>query len=231
MPHLIKVIDNVLPEDFCDVLVEKFKVHPNVQPGRTGGGVDTTKKLSKDLSIRTNKEFHNEFHKVVEYTSRQVIDYFDEHYFAFIGPLGIKMRHPTTGEAVNVTSDNYQDLVRPQLANLIPSFFRFGDINLQEYEAGKGGYPYWHSEVYPQLPDNDPLHRILLFMYYLNDVEEGGETEFYYQEKKVKPQKGTMVIAPAYFTHTHRGNVPISNDKYILTSWVLFNRAEQLYRQ
>lgn len=39
-----------------------------------------------------------------------------------------------------------------------------------------------------------------------------------------------MVIAPAGFTHTHRGLVPRSNDKYILTSWVLFNRAEKLYQ-
>jgi hypothetical protein len=39
-----------------------------------------------------------------------------------------------------------------------------------------------------------------------------------------------MVIAPAYFTHTHRGCVPVSNDKYILTSWILLNRAEQLYQ-
>ena len=66
-------------------------------------------------------------------------------------------------------------------------------------------------------------------MFYLNDVAEGGETEFYYQDVKIKPKAGTMVIAPAYFTHTHRGNVPKSNDKYILTSWVLFNRTEQIY--
>jgi hypothetical protein len=37
-----------------------------------------------------------------------------------------------------------------------------------------------------------------------------------------------MVIAPAGFTHTHRGNMPVSNDKYIATSWVLFQRAEDL---
>ena len=66
-------------------------------------------------------------------------------------------------------------------------------------------------------------------MFYLNDVEEGGETEFYYQDKKIKPKQGSMVIAPAYFTHTHRGCIPVSNDKYIVTSWVLFNTAEQIY--
>ena len=61
-------------------------------------------------------------------------------------------------------------------------------------------------------------------MYYLNDVESGGETEFYFQKRSIKPRKGTVVIAPAGFTHTHRGNVPISGDKYIITSWLLYNR-------
>ena len=75
----------------------------------------------------------------------------------------------------------------------------------------------------------EQLHRSLLFLVYLNDVEEGGETEFYYQQLKVKPKKGTIVIAPAGFTHTHRGNTPISGDKYVLAGWILFNRAENIY--
>ncbi len=36
-------------------------------------------------------------------------------------------------------------------------------------------------------------------------------------------------IAPAGFTHTHRGNMPVGGDKYIATSWILFTRAERLY--
>lgn len=230
MEDFIKVIPDALDTTICDNLIKKFSGHPNTHEGRTGGGVDPTKKRSLDISIRDNKEFQEEFTKVVHTTTRQVIDYFDEHYFAVIGPLGIKMVHPKTGEPVNVTEENYAEVAKPKMDGMIPHFFRFGDINMQQYLAGSGGYPYWHSEVYPQLPDNEALHRILLFMYYLNDVEEGGETEFYYQNKKVSPKKGTMVIAPAYFTHTHRGNVPVSNDKYIITSWVLFQRAEHLYR-
>lgn len=75
------------------------------------------------------------------------------------------------------------------------------------------------------------MHRTLLWMVYLNDVTEGGETDFYYQRRSVQPRAGRMVIAPAYFTHTHRGRVPVSGDKYIVTSWVLMARPEQLYGQ
>ena len=205
MTDFIHVIPDALESSVCDSLLKKFASHPGTFEGRTGGGVDTSKKRSRDISISQNIEFKDEFTHVVHTTTRKVIDYFDEHYFAFIGPLGIKVRHPKTGEPVNITEENYQELAKPQLEQFIPHFFRFGDINMQKYLAGSGGYPYWHSEVYPQLPDNDALHRILLFMYYLNDVPEGGETEFYYQNKKISPKKGTMVIAPAYFTHTHRG--------------------------
>ena len=55
---------------------------------------------------------------------------------------------------------------------------------------------------------------------YLNDVTEGGETEFLYQKCRFKPEKNTILIWPAQFTHVHRGNPPLSNDKYIITGWV-----------
>ena len=62
---------------------------------------------------------------------------------------------------------------------------------------------------------------VLLF---LNDVDEGGELEFLYQSKRIKPKAGTMVISPAFFTHTHRGNPPLSGEKYILNGWCEFTR-------
>ena len=43
------------------------------------------------------------------------------------------------------------------------------------------------------------------------------------------PKAGSLLIAPAAFTHTHRGNRPVGGDKYIATSWILFQRAEQIF--
>ena len=57
-------------------------------------------------------------------------------------------------------------------------------------------------------------------MLYLNDVDDGGETEFLHQSKRVKPEEGTFLIWPAGFTHMHRGNPPLKGEKYIVTSWV-----------
>ena len=61
---------------------------------------------------------------------------------------------------------------------------------------------------------------------YLSDVEEGGELEFLYQNKRVKPKKGDFVVWPAYFTHMHRGNPPISDEKYIVTGWYQYVNIE-----
>jgi len=78
------------------------------------------------------------------------------------------------------------------------------------------GYHIWHYE-------NEMLDvrsRILTWTLYLNDVNEGGETEFLHQSLRIKPKQGTIVVWPAGFTHIHRGNPPLSGEKYIVTGWV-----------
>lgn len=64
---------------------------------------------------------------------------------------------------------------------------------------------------------------------YLNDGFDEGETEFLFQQRKVVPRTGSLLVAPTAFTHTHRGNRPHGGDKFIATSWILFKRAEVLY--
>ena len=86
---------------------------------------------------------------------------------------------------------------------------------IQKTEVG-GGYHIWHNE------DGDPrdMRRVMTFILYLNDVDEGGETEFLYYPKRVKAKQGRLILWPAGFTHTHRGNPPLSNTKYIMTGWI-----------
>lgn len=229
MTSFIEVIDNVISPELCQEFITCFDNSKNTAPGMTGGGVDTDKKRSIDVSIMRYPEFQQPYQKLLPQVTQHIMAYFEKYFFALIGPIGLTVKHPKTGQPVKLTQDNFEEVGKPNLPNLVQYLFRIGEINAQKYQAEKGGYPYWHSEVYPQNAPNDALHRIMLFMFYLNDVEEGGETEFYYQDMSVKPKTGRMVIAPAYFTHTHRGNIPKSNDKYILTSWILFNQAQQIY--
>ena len=90
-------------------------------------------------------------------------------------------------------------------------------FKIQKTKVG-GGYHVWHYES----SDRENSQRLLTWILYLNDVEEGGETEFLYYPMRVKPKTGTLIIWPAAFTHTHRGNPPISNEKYIVTGWTEF---------
>ena len=91
------------------------------------------------------------------------------------------------------------------------------DMKIQRTGAGQG-YHVWHSEQGPGVN----VARALVFIVYLNSLEpnDGGETEFLYLRKRVLPQKNTLIIWPAGFTHTHRGN-PVLSDKYkyIITGW------------
>ena len=80
-----------------------------------------------------------------------------------------------------------------------------------------GGYHVWHSENSSYLM----AQRVLVWAIYLNDIEEGGETEFLYQSVRLKPKVGTCVIWPAAFTHLHRGNPPLKQNKYIVTGWYI----------
>lgn len=80
----------------------------------------------------------------------------------------------------------------------------------------QGGYHIWHCEQ----GGGSHMRRVLVYTLYLNDVEEGGETEFLYQQKRYPARKGDICIFPAHFTHPHRGNPPLSGEKYIMTGWI-----------
>lgn len=93
-------------------------------------------------------------------------------------------------------------------------------INLQKYNP-QGGYKLWHTERSGGLFPG--AYRHLVFMTYLNDVDDNGETEFEYQNIKIKPKKGLTLIWPADWTHTHRGIPSDSQIKYIATGWYSFS--------
>lgn len=87
--------------------------------------------------------------------------------------------------------------------------------NIQKYDPGQAFHSF-HSERNSFNEINMTRH--LVFMTYLNDVSDGGETEFYYQKIKVKPEKGLTLIFPSDWTHTHRGLIS-NEEKLIITGW------------
>lgn len=92
-------------------------------------------------------------------------------------------------------------------------------INIQKY-LPLGGYTAWHTER--NSGEEPAVFRHLAFMTYLNDVSDGGETEFLHQNTKIQPKKGLTLIWPSDWTHTHRGVTCNKNTKYITTGWYSF---------
>jgi hypothetical protein len=92
------------------------------------------------------------------------------------------------------------------------------DAKLQKTSAGQG-YHIWHNENTDHLTRN----RLMVFMLYLNDDYEGGETEFLYQKRRIQPKKDRLLIWPCSYTHTHRGNTVLAGEKFVLTGWVEYS--------
>ena len=87
-------------------------------------------------------------------------------------------------------------------------------FKLHKVKEGQG-YHAWHSEA----GKGRNIGRVLVWMTYLKVPEEGGETEFLHQSKRVEPIAGRTLIWPAHFTHLHSGNPPLKGEKIYITGW------------
>ena len=92
-----------------------------------------------------------------------------------------------------------------------------GSFNVQKYYPGES-FVTAHTErdsIYT-------THRVFAWMTYLNDVEDGGTTNFSHYGVKIKPEIGKTLIWPAEWTHAHSGEIINSGVKYIITGWMHF---------
>lgn len=122
-------------------------------------------------------------------------------------------------KAVNESFDLYKKAYKWSNVMTEPWGF-FTPFNIQKYNPGEAYRPI-HTE--DGGPRKGKFQRKLVFTTYLNDIKEGGETEFLLQGVKIKPQKGLTVIWPAGWTHPHRG-IPAPNEtKYIATGWACYH--------
>ena len=147
-----------------------------------------------------------------------------------------KSFHKTDHYSINFNNDvNYNILsgdnlsmeflpkIKDSVDDYLKKFSVLGQEKLLIYDTKAkkipigGGFHNWHYE-------NTGLQvsaRKLVIQLYLNTIEEGGETELLYINKRIKAEQGRLIIFPAAFTHTHRGNPPIGQDKYIVSTWAV----------
>ncbi|WP_237068503.1 2OG-Fe(II) oxygenase family protein [Microbulbifer guangxiensis] len=231
MDPLIVQFEDALPAHDCQQLIQRFRNAPRKQAGRTGSGVDLRKKNSSDLTISALEDWRDACEAIDALLWRALAAYCRRYPHMVTGALSPSLHDPASDRSRTLHSEDIERLDDTHLQHLLTGIYRLDGINMQHYRQAEGGYHHWHSEHFPHPsdPEQHSLHRVLLWLLYLNDVEEGGETEFFYQGAKIRPRQGSLILAPCGFTHTHRGNVPRSGDKYVLTSWVLYRPAANLY--
>tara|TARA_B100000959_G_C14702966_1_gene509555 strand:- start:90 stop:683 length:594 start_codon:yes stop_codon:yes gene_type:complete len=187
----IEIYDNSIPHGICDELVKWF-----------------------DLCSDNGFTYHN---MAFPDGGKQITRRSDE-------TIGVPTCHNNPVSSLSLhweTCNAYYDALNNCFIDYIEKY-NLEDLRLsshmfkiQKVKEGQG-YHVWHYEN-----DGDPGsgRRVLAWLTYLKAPEEGGETEFLHQSKRIKPVVGRTLIWPAYFTHLHRGNPPLKGIKYYNTGW------------
>ena len=118
-------------------------------------------------------------------------------------------------EALQSGLDEYQK--RYPFLKKLSTFGQIENISFKRYYPGQA-----YHELHCERSTIKTCARMLVWMFYLNDVDDGGETLFSHQEKIIKPEQGKLVIWPSEWTHAHKGLTSPSETKYIVSSWLSF---------
>lgn len=102
------------------------------------------------------------------------------------------------------------------LAMAIPNSARFSNLIMKRYSPGGDRFQLHFDAI------NHVANRYLVLMWYLNDVAQGGETRFPQLDCSVQPKTGRLLIFPPYWMYQHEGLPPVSGDKYIISTYLLF---------
>jgi 2-oxoglutarate-Fe(II)-dependent oxygenase superfamily protein len=125
---------------------------------------------------------------------------------------------------LNQTVNAALTLIAAQVPALQVWPLSWSGYKIQHYKKNEGHFK-WHFDAIGP----GTWERQLAMVLYLNSVEDGGETCFVKQNLKVKPVAGDAVFFPTFWTHAHCGEIPRSEDKYIISTFVSFDlpAAEQ----
>jgi len=188
MNKLIYVRDQVLETDFCQHVIEKFDWDTRRYPGMVSNSSRSSQRV--DLTYKNSEDLRITNLEGWEKEDSIMCESFSTHfqnYFTEMSTLG------NTGISIG----KYHDL----------------GFAIRKYEVNQGYYN-WHNDF--ALNSQDGL-RLLTFVWYLNDVIKGGETEFI-NGKLIRPYVGRLLIFPTSWYFVHKGNYPLSGNKYIITA-------------
>jgi hypothetical protein len=110
----------------------------------------------------------------------------------------------------------YIDIANQNCHTIEVSLYEDSGFQIKKYIKNIGFYKY-HNDEYINFSQD--TYRVITYIWYLNNIEIGGETEFG-GNIKIKPETGKLVLFPASWTFPHCGLMPVDNDKYIVSGWI-----------
>lgn len=197
LSDFVLVKDNVFTKEYCQELVEFFENNPQYRhKGESMGGLDTDIKDTTDLNMFYRPELMEKYGSFILGKFNEVVE-------ELLSQLPFQNVFPAVRRVFNDDTE-------------------YTTCQIQKYEKGTGHYNAYHYETdsYGTTP------RLFVFILYLNDVEEGGETELMYEKSFTKPKAGRVLVHPAGYPFVHRGLTPISDDKYIITTWLAYSEQD-----
>jgi hypothetical protein len=194
--RFIYIEKNTISRDLCNEIICKFEKDERKDEGNTGRGIDKSLKITNDLCITDLPEW-NVLDKIL------------------CNILFASLHKYLYTTIINDTAQNL--IILSQITNKftpggLHNITDFG-YQVQKYDKNTGFYE-WHNDFIVV----ESRVRYITFIWYLNDVHVGGQTEFLHG--KIKPEAGKLLFFPATWTYLHRGTMPISDDKYIVTGWI-----------
>jgi len=107
--------------------------------------------------------------------------------------------------------DKYYDIIDQKV---FPKDHNLEQFRIKKYNPGGDDRFDTHVDVV----DYASSRRFLSFMWYLNDVKSGGQTVF--NDIWIQPKQGTLIMFPPLWMFPHRGEPPISEPKYIMSTYL-----------
>ena len=191
--------DYSIPEILCDEIINKYEKNSDLHyQGLTHGGVQKKIKDTRDFSIPKCANETNEWFKIEKFLYKELQKNFEKY-----------------KENINNNNEYKPENNNNILFKVLDSYHHVDNFMVQKYSKGIGKYTY-HDDFFCDI--NNKRYRTVTYLWYLNDVEEGGETELF-GSYRIKPKKGKLILFPASWCFPHRGKMPISDDKYIITGW------------
>jgi prolyl 4-hydroxylase len=103
----------------------------------------------------------------------------------------------------------------------IPATPLISELVMKRYRPGQEERFQLHFDAI-----NYVANRYLVMLWYLNDVAVGGETDFPHLKLTIRPEAGRLLMFPPYWMYQHQGLPPVSGDKYILSTYLLFEMTK-----